>query len=647
MKRIFLATLAFGVLSCSSTLQAQTLFTFGNHPVSKAEFIRIYEKNNAQKHPDFSAKSVNEYLNLYSLFRMKVQDADEIQLDTTAAVKNELNNYKNQLAKSYLIDKSETKNLVQEAYDRSKFDVRVEHILVAIRPGADSAKAKEKIDSIYNVLINKKVDFSTLAKSVSDDKSTASKGGDLGYFTALQVTYPFETVAYETPVGHISKPFLTQYGWHILKVLDKRPDQGQVQVAQIMIGAPANSSGIENTAALKKAQEVEKKLSEGVPFENLVAQYSEDKYTMNNKGVMEPFGIGKVTPSFEDAAFALKKPGDISKPVLTEYGYHIIKLIKKIPLKSFEEEKDNLTRAIENDSRSAIAKAAYLEKVKKEYNFKEFPENLTSFLNAFRYDTSKVLVKSNYAAFDKPLFELNNKTYTQSDFLDFVFKLTNGKIFGDKVNSLKDIYQSYFSVTLQDLQIANLEKTNPEFKALVKEYKNGIMLFDLMDKKVWNKASNDSIGLRNFYEQNSAKYQWNPGFEGTIYTSTSKEELTKLIGYLTSGLDKSDALTKLTGDKAASAVSDQSGRFEFDKLPLSANVYTKDKLTNIFENSDHTYSFINPTLLYPKATTKTLEEAKGFVIADYQDFLEKEWNQQLKAKYPLKVNEKVLKSIIK
>jgi len=647
MKKTYLVAIGLCATFGVTSINAQTLFTFGNHPVTKAEFIRIYEKNNAQKHPDYSAASVKEYLDLYSLFRMKVQEAEDMQLDTTLSVKSELNNYKNQLAKSYLFDKDVTNNLVKEAYERSKNDVRVAHILVAVRPSDDSIKAKNKIDSIYNLITDKKEDFATLAKSFSDDKSTSDKGGELGYITVMQITYPFETVAYETPVGKISKPFRTQFGWHILKVEDKRPAQGQVQVAQIMISSPASKGETGQLEAMKKAQQIEQELNNGKSFEELVKTYSEDKFTKNNNGVMDPFGIGQITPEFESAAFSLKNPGDISKPLQTEYGVHILKLIKKIPLKSYDDIKDELSRKIENDARSATAKEAYTEKVKNDFHFKEYPQNLNDFLSAFAYDTSKMLNKADYASFQKPLFELNKKVYTQNDFLDFAYQLTNGKIFGNKVNSLKDIYKAYQTSTIQNLQQENLETTNPEFKSLVAEYKNGIMLFDLMDKKVWSKASTDTAGLEQFYKKNATKYQWKPGFEGTVYTSSNQTEITKLKSMVDGGMSGTDALEKLSENDAPISTVAQTGRYEFEKFPISSNDFKTGTATKIYQNEDHTYSFVHVINVFKEQKAKTLEEAKGFVIADYQDFLEKEWNQQLKAKYPLDIKEKVLTGIIK
>lgn len=632
-------------LLCSFTAQGQTLFTYGGHPVSKDEFVTVYKKNTLNKQQ--SKAGISEYLDLYALFRMKVQQALDMKLDTTAAVIGELNKYKAQLAKSELVDKAVTKRLVEEAYDRMKTDVRVAHILIAVRPNEDSLTAKKKIDSIYNVLISHKADFAEMAKKYSEDQTTASEGGELGYITALQTPYHFETEAYTTAVGQISKPFRTIYGYDIIKVQDHRPDPGKIQVAQILISSPDFKGPAYEKEALRLAKEVESKLHTGADFDDLVTKYSDDRYTKNTKGIMPAFGIGEWTPDFEKAAFALKKPGEISAPIHTSYGYHIIKLIKRIPLKPLDSIRHELTVKVENDSREAEAKEVYFDKVKKTYNFKEFAGNFKYLLNIMGEDTGKSFSPEKYPGLTNPLFSMDDKNYLQSDFLAYADKLTKGNFVGKKQEVLISLYRNYKSYSITKLQEEKLEKNNPEYRDMIKEYKNGILLFDLMNKKVWTKASTDSAGLNAFFENNKSKYVWQPGFEGTVFQSNQKKALELLQSYLNQGEDVEMAVKKVDKEMNLHAgISRQTGRFTFNQVPIEKQALIAQKASSVFKNSTgDSYGLVYVSKLFPNAEGKNLEDARGFVMADYQDYLEKQWESELKKKYPLEVNDRVLKKI--
>lgn len=649
MRVLFSIALGVGTVLSVLSADAQTLFTYGPNQVSKEEFLRVYQKNNAQKKPDFSAKSVNEYLDLYSLFKMKVKEAEHMKLDTTAAVISELNNYKGQLARTYLSDKEVTKNLVKQAYDRSKEEIKVAHILIAVRPNEDTATAYQKIDSIYKAITVNKASFAELAKQYSDDKGSGAKGGDIGYISALQVVYPFENAAYATAAGQVSKPFRTQFGFHIVKVEDKRKSNGQVEVAQIMVSI-SKAKGEEGLAiARKKMSDIQAELKSGTSFEDLAKKYSDDKFSKDKGGLMEPFGVGKLMPTFEATAFALKKPGDISDPVQTEYGLHLIKLVKKMPVPEFDAVKDNLTRRVENDSRASVAKEAYQEKIKKQYGFKEYPENLAKLIPTLpgETDKDKTFKAETYKTYTAEVFELGGKKYTQYDFMSYIADLTRGNLVGNRETAMHDLMKMYQTTTLNDLQQAELEKNNPEFKNLITEYRDGILLFDLMDKNVWSKASKDSVGLTSFYTEHKDKYKWQPGFDGTVYQSVSDVDLNKLKEALNSGADANEALGKINTAENPSGINQQSGRYEFGRFPIDKSDFKEGKAGTIYKNEDGSFSMAFVSKMYNQPELKTLEEARGFAVADYQDYLEKQWNQDLKQKYPLKVEQKTLSSIVK
>ncbi len=647
MKKLAAFLFTSGIAISSISVNAQTLFTFGKVNVSKDEFLKVYNKNASNQKVDYSKGAIQEYLDLYSLFRMKVQEAENQKLDTLPNIKAELNNYKLQLAKSYLSDKEVNEKLTKEAYQRLTEEVNVDHILIFVSPNGDSTLAIAKIDSIYNQLINKKVTFADMATKYSEDKSSAVNGGRIGYITALQTVYPFETAAYNTPAGTISKPFRTQYGFHIIKVNERRKSSGEIQVQQILLKKPKTDADItknrEDVAKIKEA------LKKGTSFDDLVATYSQDRYSKNNKGMLDKFKAGSNVKNFEDAAFALKKPGDISDVIETEYGWHILKLISKNPIGAYDALRGTLSKQVELDDRSIEAKNAYDNKIKEANKFKEYPQNLEAILNEL---SNKEIVDnfkaSSFKSLSAPLFELQGKTYTQKNFVDYASELTRGKVQGSNPKaSVQDLYAMYIKKSITDLQLDLLYKNNAEYRALLNEYKDGTLLFDITEKNVWLKADKDSLGLKEFYELNKSNYQWQPLFEGSVYQSGNKSLLEQMRKEILEGKEPMDAYNDLTKDPSNPApVSLDQGRFELNKFRTDAKEFVAEKPTSVFLNGD-AYTLVIPTKVQSTVTNKTFDEARGFVVADYQNYLEKEWNASLKKKYPVIINDKVLQTIIK
>jgi len=652
MRKLLLTCLTSGI--CILSGYAQTLFTYGPNSVSKEDFLRVYKKNSINKQPDMSDTALRSYLDLYGLFRMKVAEADRQKLDTVESIQHELDNYRKQLAKNYLTDEQVTNKLIHEAYDRMKENVHVEHILISCTPGSDTTAAYAKIDSIYHLIENHKADFETLAKEFSDDKGTKENGGDVGYFTAMQTVYTIENVAYNTPVGKVSKPFRSQFGYHILKVLDKRPDRGQVKVAQILIKTSKSKGEEGMAAARKRADSVETMLKNGVPFDELVTKYSDDEFTNKEDGVMKPFGTGKMVLPFENAAFALKKPGDISAPVETSYGFHIIKLIAKYPLAPYDTLFPTLKHKVENDSRAQVAKEIFFDKVKEKNGFKEYPENIKEISNKLLAtpDTgkmAKVIRAEDYKHMNKPLFVLGGKDYLQHDFATFFETLTHGKINGPKIAVVHDAYNLYVNTVVNDFEEHKLVEENPEFKNLMEEYRDGIMLFELMDRNVWSKAAHDSVGLEAFYEQHKGKYMWEPGFEGAVYKFKTQSLLDSGLLMLRGAQLTDEEMVKIINTPAhPDGVSVQRGHYEFSRFKdATQDELTRDKMKVISNPPNGPFTVIMAKEVFSGPSPKSLAEARGYVVAEYQDYLEKQWNDKMRREYPMKVNEKVFKSMVK
>ena len=653
MKKLMLTSLMAATLFGSSN--GQNLFTYGNMPVTESEFMKVYKKNNANQKIDYSEKALREYVDLYSLFRMKVKEANDQHIDTTASVAGEIDNYRRQLAKSYLTDDIMINKLIQEAYDRSKQELHVAHILLQVKPNSDTVAIAKLIDSLYKVASTGKADFASLAKAYSDDKSNKNNGGDLGYFTALQFVYPFENAAYNTPVGKVSAPFRTVFGYHILKVIDKRDARGEIKVAQILLSTP-KSAGEQGIATAKlKIDTIQAALKKGVPFEQLVEKYSDDRFSKDNKGELPVFGIGKMVPAFDEAAFGLKNIGDISKAVQTEYGFHIIKLLAKYPLKPFDSVQKEYKTKVEGDARAQQARDMYFQKVRMANGFKENPKAFDAILPQLNNiaDTGKNAGIFDAQTFAKGansiMFSLAGKNYTQEDFIAFVYNTTRGRLGGQKANILRELYTMYQTKVVNDFQEHKLVEENPEFKSLLQEYKDGIMLFELMDRNVWGKASKDTVGLKAFYEMKKDNYLWEPGFKGSVYTfkdEASMKEGLKLLAK--KDITNEEIVKTLNSEKNRDAVTVQIGRYEFSKFTdVPQSKIIAGKASTAVQKADKTYVVVKANEVFTQATPKSFTEARGYIISAYQDKLEKDWNNNLKAKYPVQINEAALMKLVK
>ena len=657
MRKLILTTLSIALSTVS--IHSQTLFKYGSNEVSKQDFLRIYEKNTLNKKPDYTDPALREYLNLYSLFRMKVREAELQHLDTLPNIQRELDNYRKQLAKNYMTDNELATQLITEAYNRMKEEVHVAHILIMVSPTAspeDSMKAYKKIDSLYKAITAKKstVKFEDVAKTMSDDKGSKENGGDIGFMTTLQTVYPFENMVYATPVGKVSAPFRTQFGYHILKVIEKRPSQGEVKVAQILLSTPKSRGKDGVDEASKKMDTIKMLLRQGVAFDSLVRRYSDDRYSKEEGGAMKPFGVGRTVPVFEKAAFGLKKPGDISDAIQTEYGLHIIKLLEKYPLKPYDSLKDQLKRRIDADSRAQTAHESFIAKIKNKNGFKENKANYDALAEKVKQlpDTGKMantFKTDDFANMNATLFTLANKDYTQYDFMKFAETMTRGKFMGARMTAFSDLYKLYVDRIASDFEEHRLVEENVEFKFLMEEYRSGIMLFELMDRNVWGKASKDSVGLREFFATRKDKYLWDNGYIGSNYRFKDENSMKEGLKQLAKK-DMTDSLLMKTLNTMSTpdAVSIQHGHFEFKNLPdVKPATVLKGKPTEGMKNKDGSYTVIKAEEIFTKPVPKTLEEARGYVVAEYQDYLEKKWNEVLRAKYPFVLNEEVYRTIKK
>jgi peptidyl-prolyl cis-trans isomerase SurA len=622
------------------------LVTVAGNAITRSEFERVYYKNN-NKETSSDEKSIRDYMELFINYKLKVKEAESLKMDTSSAFKDELTGYRKQLAQPYLTDKDVNDNLIKEAYDRLQKDVKASHILIKLNGDAlpkDTLIAYNRIMKIRERLM-KGADFEKMARDSSEDPSAKENNGDLGYFTGLQMVYPFETAAYSTKPGQISMPVRTRFGYHLIKVDDIRPAVGEIHTAHIMIRATKNDSDSIQAEAKRKIDEIYAKLKSGEKFEDLAKQYSDDKGSATNGGVLPWFGTGKMVPEYEKAAFALSRDNDVSAPVKTAYGWHIIKRLERRGIPPFEDKKNELKNQIMRDSRSEMGKASLVARIKKENNFKETTANKDEFIKSLdstlvegTYNDSTALKKN------KPLFSLAGKNYTQFDFAQYLAKHQTKR----KETTAQAIAYSQYDNFVNDacisLEESQLETKYPEFKALMDEYRDGILLFDLTDKMVWSKAVKDTTGLEQFYDKNKNKYMWGERLDATIYTCKNADVASQARKLIKKKKSDSEIAATLNKDSSLN-INIKEGKFSKGDNEIIDEIAWNTGLSGDV-NKNNQIIFVNVKAKLP-AQPKKLDEARGLITADYQNYLEKSWIDELRGKYKYTVNEEVLKTLFR
>lgn len=628
------------------------LINIAGENISRSEFERVFRKNN-YKDSVTDEKSVREYLELYINYKLKVKEAEAEHMDTSATFVNELGGYRKQLAQPYLTDKEVSENLLREAYDRLKKDVHASHILLQMKQDAlpkDTLMAYNRIMKIRDMIVKSKMDFNKVARDSSEDPSAKENGGDLGYFTGMQMVYPFESAAFSLKDGEVSMPVRTRFGYHLIKKLDERPAQGEVHVSHIMVKVNKEAGDSVMNAAKARIDEAYSKLKSGLVWDSVVATYSDDKASVKRGGELSWFGTGRMVPEFEKAAFALAKDGDYSAPVKTPYGWHIIRRIERRTVPAFEEKKGELKQAIARDSRNDMSKMSMINKIKAQYKFAEVLKNKAAFVNALDTNVTNGEWDLNKAEkMNAPLFTLTDSlkttTYTQQDFAKYVSTHQSKRPGINPVIIGNQLYDSWVNETLLAYEESRLDVKYADFRNLMKEYRDGILLFDLTDKKVWSKAVKDSAGLKEFHEKNKSNYMWTDRVDATIYTFAKAEQAASFRKQMKKGKKSATDIINEINNTDPNNVTMRSGRFaKGENAVVDKAIWTKGLSADIPDDGKVIIVSINEVL---PAQPKQLDEAKGLITADYQNYLEKSWITELRGKYPVKVNEEVLKTVWK
>ena len=636
----FLLLLISSLAGFSQSIEQEVLFSIDDEPVYVGEFERVYKKN-LDLVKDESQKDVDEYLKLFINYKLKLKEAYAMGLDEKPSYQRELMSYRKQLANNFLTDTHVTEELVKEAYNNTIEEVNVSHILVRVDENAspeDTLKAYNQIVKLRDRALTE--GFDKVKNEVHNGQTLF--GEDLGYFTAFKMVYNFEKEAFKTPVGEISKPFRTRFGYHILEVKDKRQSRGQVKVAHIMVSL--QKDGKPNEMAEERIQDIYKKLQQGEDFEAVAKQFSDDKSSSNRGGILEPFSSGQLSSSeFEEQAFALKNSGDISEPFKTQFGWHIIKLYDKYPVKSFEELKPELESKVKRDSRSQLINESLVNDLKVRYGITERPnlDYFVSIINDNFFNRTWTLPEDFQG--NKPLVKIDKKQFTYADFGELLVNTQKRPMAKQPYETLiNNLYDSFLGAKLKQYREDNLENEDAEFAQIVGEYRDGLLLFDLMESKIWNVAKTDSTEIQQYYQDHKDNYFWGKRAEATVASCSLKKDAKEVASLLKEGKTPDEIKTMLNKEGQVNVIF-TSGLMEEDDKALPEGYKFQLGQSKIYKDHN-SHIIVQVSKIIPKEE-KSFDDAKGLILSDYQLYKEEKWLDALKKKYNISIDQEVLNKV--
>jgi peptidyl-prolyl cis-trans isomerase SurA len=633
----FLSTLLFIVFSIS--FQAQNnkdiLFTVDDEPVYSSEFIRVFNKN-LDLVQDESQKDVNEYLKLFIDYKLKLKEARNLGLDKNEKYLRELSSYKTQLAKNYLTDNEVTNELVEEAYERMSYEINANHILIRL----DETASVDDTLAVYNELLKLKArvldeGYKVVQKEVHNGKTIFAE--DLNYFSAFKMVYDFENIAFNTPPGEISKPFRTQFGYHIVIVNDKRKSKGQREVAHIMVNL---GEGAED-----RINDIYKKIEQGEDFESLAKQFSEDKSTANKGGKLAAFSSGELRSSeFEIQAFELENKGDYSLPFKSDFGWHIVRLINKIELEPLETMRPSLEAKVKRDSRSKLINTSRVNELKERYAISNVDKDLEYFTTILNEDyyKSKWQTPDNFET-EKSFVKIDKKQFTYGNFAAFLIETQRRTT---KVQVVSDLVSMKYNVFLESMllqyQEENLENENEEFAHILGEYRDGLLLFDLMENEIWKAGSTDSIGVQEYYKANKENYFFNKRIDAVVASSANIDDINNVAKLMKQGKSPEQIKESININDEVHVIF-TSAKMDANHQAITKDFEFKEGLSDVLMHNG-AYIVVDVKEVLPKSL-RSFEEAKGKVVSDFQDNKEINWLKALREKYKVEINQDVLNDV--
>lgn len=621
--------------------EKQILFSVEDTPVYASEFKRVYKKN-LELVKDENQKDVDNYLDLFIKYKLKIAEAKQLGLDKKPAYLREFEGYKKQLSTNFLSNNQVTEALVKEAYERLKYEVNARHILVRIDENAPESQVKLAEDEINKLRDRVITEGYDAVKSIHNGRTLFAE--ELGFFTAFKMVYNFETAAYQTAIGEWSQPFRTRFGFHIVNVLDKRENRGTVTVAHIML---TNNNEDKAQDAEQQITEIYKRIKQGESFEALAKQFSQDKSSSSNGGKLNPFSSGQLSsPIFEEQAFSLETIGQISEPFKSKYGFHIVKLLDRKTIDTYQNMEAEIKAQVKKDSRSSVISESRYNNLLSKYNVTVNNNDLdyfTSILNNQYY--KRIWQAPKTLDSTKVLFTLGDTSYKYSDFAKYLENSQRKRQAQLPFNQLVSVhYRSFLEAKLIKYQEENLEFENEEYANILNEYRDGLLLFDLMETKIWNAAREDSLGLKNYFEANKQNYYFDKKLDVVIASSANKKDIKTVAKLLEQNKDIAQIKNQLNTEDEVNV------SFIVDKVTLNhqalpSNFKAQQGVSKLFKHNN-AYSVVKVNSIIPKQQ-KTFEEAKGKVISDFQELKEKQWLENLSKTYKVTINQDVLKQVKK
>lgn len=644
MKLTWLFSIILLGLTCFS--QDPVILTINDKSVHKSEFEQIYWKNKKEKLA--TKEDLDEYIELFINFKLKVIAAENKGLDTLKKFINELQGYKIQLEKPYLTDTSINEDLLKEAYYRTVNEVNASHLMIKLPPNPskeDTLKAWNKISKIRKSIISENKNFEEQAEKFSEDPSAKFNKGNLGYFSAFKMLYPFEEAAYTTPIGKISNIVRTRYGYHILTANSFRKAKGKIKTAHIMYTVDPKSRG-ENEQAKQKINSLYEKLKNGEPFNELAQEHSDDRNSAKKGGEIGWIGSGgNFYKEFEDAVFSLKSDNEFSAPFKTPNGWHIVKRLAFEPIGDYQKLKYELKNKIQKDARSQKTVSSFIEKLKKEYSMEsKINENeIYKLINNKSFDFKNISSNNKLRNINKEVLKFAERSYSNLDFISHLIKVQSIDLCKESKSNIKKQFNSFTNKELVEFEKTQLPFKYPDFKALLKEYRDGILLFEISDQMIWSKAIKDTSGLKKFHSENSEKWMWNDRIKADFFYSDSKKSIKKIYSLKKKGKLSNDSIISYVN-----SISDQKSMFKSETTDLiNVNNSPESSVTiGLLKPilKDKKWKIINIIEVLP-SRPKTLDEAEGIIVSEYQNFLEKSWLKELKENNEVKVNLETLYSI--
>lgn len=627
--------------------QDDVLFTVDGQEVTADEFSYVYNKNK-DIGSEIDPKTPREYLELYINFKLKVHEAEATGLDTSSRFLREFNSYQQQLARPYLTVKEVNDQVLHEAFNNMNWDIKARHIMLDLPPDAlpeDTLRVYNELMNVREQILDGDRTFESAARAISTDTYSARQGGDLGWFTAFKMVYPFERTAYRQDVGEISKPVRTQYGYHIIETTGRRPARGTVEVAHILAYVDEGATQEQLDAAKRKIEEIYERVEAGEDFSELAKNFSDDKATAENGGLLPAFGMKEMLPTFEEAAFSLEHNGDVSEPFQTKIGWHIVKRINHYDIESFDNIKEELIQKIQRDSRSNLGQEVFINQLKKEYDFEVQEDELMAVVNTVDESFGEgEWDGSAFANSDVAIFTFADEVVTQGEFVEYLNTKQNRPRKYDNYRAKAFSFAMDFAKqSLISYEESQLPAKYPEYKYLVNEYREGILLFDLTQELVWNRSATDTAGLKAFYAAHVDNYIEGPRYKSVRISCSTREVADAVNQDLQNHFSGSDILAKynvdtelaVRVDTIINTIGDES---EIDKAAKGyVGVYGVWKESNRWMN----YDVIE---IIPEGP-RPLKEIRGLVTSDYQKYLETEWITELKDKYEVHVNEDVMSDL--